>query len=149
MSGVLSKRLQDIANSVFWEQFKDVKTGLWGFTFNKYKKVENSTDERETIVKEKLSKINYPVIEFCEYLLDGVTLTEIDNDTYRFTAGEDFTIKRIYHFGTSLALSPAISKSHEESRLVERCLSESIKDKHNYDKDAVRDKFGVFLDGEL
>lgn len=149
MSGVLSKRLQDIANSVFWEQFKDVKADLWDFTFNKYKKVENSAEERENIVKEKLSKINYPVIEFCEYLLNGVTLEKIDNDTYNFNAGEDFTIKRIYHFGTSLVLSPEISKSYEERCLVESCLREAIKDKHNYDKDVVRDNFSGFLEGDL
>ena len=150
MSKQLSKRLQSIARDVFYQGSKKVKTDLWDFTFSKYKEVRTTSEEREFILKESLSKVEYPIMDLCEYLLDGVNLTRIDKGTYRFTAGEDFTIKEVYHFNiVSLILSPDITQSYEESSLVESCLREAINDSYIKNKKDARDKVGMFLGSVL
>lgn len=149
MSKQLSERLQCIARNVFYQGSKEVKTDLWDFTFSKYKKVKTTSEEREFILKESLSKVEYPIIELCEYLLDGVNLTRIAYDTYRFTAGEEFTIKRISDFPLSFILSPDITQSYEESSLVESCLREAINDSYLKNKKDARDKVGMFLGSVL
>lgn len=146
----LSPELKEIAHSLFsTNKYKEFHP--WWKCILKMREFETvyyTKEERDEQVELAMENINYPIIELCEWLLVN-DIEFVGGDTWKFTCGIDFIVNMIYHFHSELNISPDISETKEEYKLLEACIRRSISNTEKRFNQGKRDEVGEFLKGGL
>lgn len=143
----LSPQLKEIVFKLFASEKYYAKLSWWKqiINFREFDILTYTEDERNQQVEEALSKVEYPIVELCEWLLVN-DIERVGNDTWKFDCGVEVTLKRLYGFGVEHNISPKITNTTEEYNLLLECILESIKNTHERSTEFNREKIGKYLE---
>ena len=115
----LSPQLKEIAYKLFSSDKYYVKLPWWKqvITFQEVATFTYTEEERKQQVEEALSKVEYPIVELCEWLLVN-DIERVGKDTWKFDCGIEITVNKIYHMMVDYSISPNVTNTKEEYNLL-------------------------------
>ena len=143
----LSPQLKEIIFKLFASEEHNVKLPWWKqvITFQEFDTYTYTEEELNQQIEEALSKIKYPIVELCEWLLVN-DIERIDNDTWKFECGIEIIVSRIYHVCMDYNISPKITNTKEEYSLLLDCILESINNTLKRSTKFNREQIGKYLE---
>lgn len=101
----------------------EVKKSWFGF---KKTQLPVTAPQRHGAIESYLEKINSPIKELCQDILDGNYDTDIvDKDKYKVVVGGmEFQVSKQFHMSATTDIKPCITLNKEEHRLFVAALQE-------------------------
>lgn len=143
----LSPQLKEIVYRLFAKATYTVALPWWKqvINFREFDIFTYTEEERNQQVEEALQKVEYPIVELCEWLLVN-DIERAGNDTWKFDCGVEVTLTRVYGFGVEHKIKPNITNTTEEYNLLLECILESIENTHERSTEFNREKIGKYLE---